>query len=257
MTVSNAQPGALPVLLRDRLLVWASLGGLALLAWAYLIRLGPHMGAMDAAMSMPRMGRWAAPDFALHFGQWAVMMVGMMLPASAPMALGLIAIVRARSESAHAYALASLFTGGYLVVWAAYSGLATLAQWGLQFTALAANPLWGGALLVAAGLFQWTPLKNTCLFYCRSPFGFFLAGWREGGWGAVVMGLRHGVLCAGCCSLLMALMLFTGAMNLLWMSALAALVLFEKALPHGDWVGRAAGLALAAGGVWLALGGLH
>ena len=142
------------------------------------------------------------------------------------------------------------------MVWAVFSALATAAQWGLQFAALGGNLVFGGALLAGAGLFQWSPLKNACLTNCRSPFGFFLTNWREGGRGALVMGLRHGVQCVGCCWLLMALMLLTGAMNLLWMSVLTAFVLIEKVAPGGVWVGRVAGLLLAGWGAWLLVGGL-
>jgi predicted metal-binding membrane protein len=240
----------------DRILVLAGLAALILAAWVHLARLGPGMAQMGEAMLMPQMRPWGAAEFALRFAQWAVMMVAMMLPSAAPMVLGLAAILRPRLRPARAHAQAALFVAAYLAVWVAFGALATAAQWGLQRTALSASPPLGGTLLVVAGLYQWTPLKNACLSHCRSPFGFFLAHWREGGWGALAMGARHGVYCAGCCWLLMALMLLAGAMNLLWMGTLAAFVLIEKAAPGGAWMGRVAGLLLAGWGVWLALGGL-
>jgi predicted metal-binding membrane protein len=109
----------------------------------------------------------------------------------------------------------------------------------------------GGLLLLAAGIFQWTPLKSTCLTQCRSPLGFLLTEWREGTWGALVMGFRHGMYCVGCCWVLMALLFVAGVMNLLWVAAIAALVLVEKVLPRGKLVGRVAGGVLLLAGLVL------
>jgi predicted metal-binding membrane protein len=253
MKLQSAAPAVFP---RDRILVWAALAALTGLAWVYLAQLTRDMAPMSSAMLTPQMRAWGAADFALSSAQWVVMMVGMMLPSAAPMVLGLVAILRARPAAGPVYPLAGLFVAGYLAAWAAFSALATMAQWGLQLSAVGASPILGGALLVGAGLFQWTPLKNSCLTHCRSPFGFFLSYWRAGGWGALGMGVRHGVLCVGCCWLLMALMLLTGAMNLLWMTALTAFILIEKIIPGGAWVGRIAGLALAGWGAWLVIGAL-
>jgi predicted metal-binding membrane protein len=113
------------------------------------------------------------------------------------------------------------------------------------------GPLAGGMVLLLAGIFQLTPLKHACLRHCRTPLGFLLSDWREGGWGAFVMGLEQGSYCAGCCWALMAIMFVTGVMNVLWMALLAAFVLIEKVLPGGDWVGSATGLVLGGWGVWL------
>jgi len=113
------------------------------------------------------------------------------------------------------------------------------------------SPLVGGLLLLAAGLFQWTPLKSTCLRQCRSPLGFIMTEWREGARGALRMGLRHGSYCVGCCWVLMALLWVAGVMNLLWVAALAAFVLVEKLLPRGELVGRVAGGMLMLAGLVL------
>ena len=116
---------------------------------------------------------------------------------------------------------------------------------------MATSPFLAGGLLVAAGLFQWTPLKRACLAACRSPLSFLMNGWREGAGGALVMGLRHGSYCLGCCWALMALLFVAGVMNVLWVALLAAIVLVEKVVPRGDLVGRLAGVALVAAGVLL------
>jgi predicted metal-binding membrane protein len=139
--------------------------------------------------------------------------------------------------------------------------LATLAQWGLHSVALLsadamrATPAIGGLLLLAAGIFQWTPLKAACLSHCRSPFHFFSTEWREGVRGALVMGLRHGSWCLGCCWLLMSLLFAAGVMNLAWVAALAIVVLLEKVAPAGPALGRVFGVGLGIWGVWLLVAG--
>ena len=112
-------------------------------------------------------------------------------------------------------------------------------------------PATGGILLIAAGLFQWTPLKHACLNHCRSPIGFFVQNWRDGILGATVMGLHHGAYCLGCCWLLMVLLFVLGVMNLAWVAALTIVVLAEKILPRGELVSRGLGVLLVLWGAWL------
>jgi predicted metal-binding membrane protein len=115
----------------------------------------------------------------------------------------------------------------------------------------------GGAVLIAAGLYQWTPLKDVCLAKCRSPFQFILqlGGFRRDALGSVLLGLRHGAYCVGCCWVLMALLFVGGVMNVLWIALLALLVLVEKLVPFGRWIARAAGVAFVAAGAWLLFAG--
>jgi predicted metal-binding membrane protein len=156
-----------------------------------------------------------------------------------------------------------LFVSGYLLVWTGFSILASGLQWGLHGAALLSSamgrtgPVLGGILLIAAGVFQWTPWKYVCLTQCRSPLGFFMTEWREGTWGALLMGLRHGSYCLGCCWILMGLLFATGVMNLLWMVLITAFVLVEKVVPHGDLVGRLSGVALVIGGFVLFVQGVR
>ena len=105
-----------------------------------------------------------------------------------------------------------------------------------------------GCVLIAAGIYQWTPLKQTYLRRCRSPLEFLLFHFRDGASGALASGMRHGVFCLGCCWVLMALLFVGGVMNLAWISGIALLVLIEKVLPWGDWMGRATGLLMVAWG---------
>jgi predicted metal-binding membrane protein len=146
---------------------------------------------------------------------------------------------------------------GYLVVWTGFSALATTLQWALeQATLLSAmmvstSPLLGGALLITAGAYQMTPLKQACLIHCRSPVQFLSSHWRKGTGGAFRMGLAHGLYCLGCCWVLMVLLFVGGVMNLLWIAALAGFVLAEKIIPRGVLFGRIMGGAMILGGLWL------
>ena len=254
------------VLTRPRLVVGLGLGLLTALAWAYTVWLAVHM-PMDGmtagmAMAIPAPAPWDAAQSAFMFVMWTVMMVGMMVPSAAPMILVFHRIAADRGAKGQAAVPTGVFLGGYLVVWTGFSAAATGAQWVLHDMALlspmmaASSPLLGGAVLVAAGAFQLTPLKHACLKHCRSPMGFLLTQWREGARGALAMGLRHGMYCTVCCWALMALLFVGGVMNLLWVLALTLVVLGEKALPRGDLLGRLGGLALIAWGAWVALHGL-
>ncbi|MEK6666238.1 MAG: DUF2182 domain-containing protein, partial [candidate division NC10 bacterium] len=241
----------------DRAIVAAGLLGVAGLGWLYIVRLGREMAVMaDMAMAMPQMTPWDLADFVLTFLMWAVMMVAMMVPSASPMILTFATINRKRLVDETPLIRTGLFLVGYLLVWAGYSLLAALGQWGLHAAALitpamAVTPWLGGVLLVAAGIYQFTPLKDVCLSRCQSPFGFILTQWREGAAGALVMGLRHGAFCVGCCWVLMALLFVAGVMNLLWVAAIAAFVLLEKVAPLGRVVSRFAGAVLILWGAWL------
>jgi predicted metal-binding membrane protein len=117
------------------------------------------------------------------------------------------------------------------------------------------SPLLGSLLLIAAGVYQWTPLKQACLTHCRSPLQFLLTCWQDGSAGAFLMGLRHGAYCLGCCWLLMAVLFAVGVMNLAWIAALSVFVLLEKIIPRGFWAAKVAGLFLMGLGGWMALSG--
>ncbi|CAN5879072.1 DUF2182 domain-containing protein [soil metagenome] len=244
---------------RDRIIVLSGLAVITALSWAYVASLASDMN-MGTEMAMPRMQAWGVADFALMFVMWAVMMVAMMMPSAAPMILMFAGINRRRRKQRVSYVPTSVFLLGYLVVWAAFSVLATAAQWGLHTASLlspmmaSTNPILGGVLLLSAGIYQWTPLKHACLRHCRSPLGFVLNEWREGRWGAFLMGLKHGGYCTGCCWSLMALLFVAGVMNLLWVAAIAGFILLEKVAPGGHWAGRSAGVMLVGWGVWMVAG---
>lgn len=257
---AEPRPGLEALLRRDRAIVLAGLAGVTLVAWLYLLRMAHDVSAAAMA-AMPGMAMttpWSLRDAALTFAMWAVMMVGMMLPSAAPMTLLFATISRRRVESRTPTVPVAVFVAGYLAVWTAFSAAASLAQWGLQRLALvsaetvAAVPLAGAVILVAAGVYQLTPLKYACLSRCQSPLSFIMNEWREGPGGAFVMGLRHGVACVGCCWGLMALLFVAGVMNLLWVAAIAGFVLVEKVGPAGRAISAASGGLLVAWGIWVA-----
>ena len=250
------------LLRRDRAVTLTGLVVVAGLAWAYMFHFAAEMDgmAMGAEMAMPRMESWGLVDLTLLFVMWAVMMVAMMLPSAAPMILLLAKVKRQRRAQHSPYFDTAAFVLGYLLVWTGFSAVATLAQWGLHSAALlspmmaSTNRYFGSGLLIAAGIFQWTPLKRACLVHCRSPLHFFMAEWRDGALGALQMGVHHGAYCVGCCWILMALLFVAGVMNLLWVATISIFVLIEKVVPRGELVGRISGAALAAAGLWIAAG---
>jgi predicted metal-binding membrane protein len=233
---------------RDRLLVAGALALVVGLAWLITARL-----ALDMRWMMLGPAGWTAGYFAAMFAMWLVMMIGMMLPSAAP-AILLFAALQGRSRVSGA----GLFTAGYLACWAGFSLLATLAQWGLAEAGwlaspmmIRATPMLAAALFVAAAIYQLTPAKRACLRSCRSPAAFLTARRRTGTLGPFIMGLEHGAYCVGCCWGLMALLFAVGAMNLLWVAAVAAFVLAEKLLPGGEHIGRAGAIAMIGAAVWL------
>jgi len=261
------------VLRRDRVIVIAALAVITTLAWADLVWLAKDMsmGGMGIpgfrmipagrGLMMPASEPWQPIEFGYVFAMWAVMMIGMMTPSAAPMILIYARVGRQAAQQGKPFAASAWFGAGYLLSWTAFSLAATSAQWTLERAALltptmeSASRILGGVVLIAGGLYQWTPLKDACLSYCQAPLTFIM---RHGGFqrepaGVLALGFRHGIYCIGCCWALMALLFVGGVMNLLWIAALAILVLLEKAVPFGRLVARLAGLAFMAGGVWLLL----
>lgn len=255
------------ILKRDRLIVAGGLIGIAALAWSYMAYEAHAMvntGVCHCAgmkMSGPDVKSWTMLELIPLFLMWAEMMVAMMIPSAAPMILTFASVNRKRRAQERPYVPTAIFILGYLAVWTAFSALAAAAQWALHGRALlssmmvSTSPIFGGTLLIAAGLFQWTPLKNTCLTHCRSPLDFLMNGWREGLAGAFCMGVKHGAYCTGCCWFLMALLFVAGVMNIWWVGIISALVLLEKAMPKGLWLERITGVLLVLWGVWM-LGGV-
>jgi len=254
-------PAALETALaRHRIVSIAALVALALIAWAWLlsgagmgmdplVSLAPAAGgeAHMAGMQMDMPANRSSAYFLLVFSMWWVMMVAMMLPSAAPMIL-LYARVAASPQARLRPATGS-FLAGYLLAWAAFSLGATSLQFALERAGalapmlMASQSRWlSGAILVLAGLYQLSPLKDACLSRCRNPAGFLSRYHRPGALGALRMGLLHGSFCVGCCWPLMALLFVGGVMNLAWIALPMLMVVAEKLLPHGRAVAIVSGL---------------
>src|SRR5215813_14376745 len=259
------------VLRRDRLIVASALAVTVALAWAYVLWLAADMdmGGMDMTgfrmipagigIMLPANEPWRAIEFAYVFLMWAVMMVGMMTPSAAPMILMYARVGRQGKAEGKPFAATGWFAAGYFLAWSAFSLAATLVQWLVERAALldsrmaSASNLFGGIVLIAAGVYQWTPLKDVCLAQCQTPLQFLMChgGFRGDVRGCLLLGLRHGAYCVGCCWVLMALLFVGGVMNVLWIALLSLLILLEKLFRFGRWIARAAGVVFLAAGVWM------
>lgn len=241
---------------RDRAIIFLSLVTVTLLAWLYLFTQPSH-GIEHQGHGMAHPQPWETGELLVAFVMWSVMMVGMMIPSASPFILTYTVTRQRHHGPSQSVAATGFFVLGYLAVWTAYSALAAATQWSLHAWTLltpelvAAMPFLAGALLITAGVFQWTSLKHACLSHCRSPLGFITNQWRDGLTGAFTMGVKHGAYCVGCCWALMLLMFVVGVMNLLWMALLAIYLLFEKVAPGGHLIGRYAGGAFALAGLWV------
>jgi predicted metal-binding membrane protein len=243
------------LLRHDRIVVLSALVVVVALAWAYLLLgAGIEMDKMDmgGGQVMLMAPPWTPAYAALIFVMWSIMMAAMMLPSAAPTILLVAALGRSGTGRG---TTAALFGVGYLLVWAAFSLAATVLQWGLDTAGLlsetmaVANIAVAGIVFIAAGVYQWSPLKQACLLHCRSPLAFLLNHWRRGAMGAVANGVRHGTFCLGCCWMLMLLLFVGGLMNLLWIAILALLVLVEKLMPWGGRMSHLTGLILIGAGI--------
>ena len=230
---------------RQRNLILASLLSLAVVSWLVVLRqsgMAPGSGPATG-MALP-----------LFLFAWLAMMVAMMFPTAAPMILMFTTVSAGKRQRQQPFVPTWIFVSAYLLVWVAFGALAYGVAVGVG--AVSMRSAWlmgnaarvGGLLLLAAGLYQLSPLKNTCLAKCRSPLSFILTSWRDGYAGALRMGLEHGFYCLGCCWLLFVILFPLGIMNLAAMVALTSVIFAEKSLQIGPLLGRVAGAALIAYG---------
>ncbi|GMG82296.1 DUF2182 domain-containing protein [Paralimibaculum aggregatum] len=254
------------VLRRDRAVLIGAMGVLFVLAGLYtVLGLGMEMTALEMTRmagpaQMPGMTQpaaWGAEHALLVFLMWWVMMIAMMMPAVAPVILLYAVLLRRTSEAALAPRAAAAFLAGYLAAWAGFGLAAALAQWWLEAVGLVSARMMtlvgtvpGALVMILAGAYQFSPLKDACLTHCRSPAEFIARRRRPGIAGAARMGAEHGIYCLGCCWVLMALLFVGGVMNLYWIVGLAALVAAERLAPIGRQVSRVAGAGLIAWGAW-------
>jgi predicted metal-binding membrane protein len=243
----------------ERWIIGSAVTLIAAVAWIWMIREARELSVTGICecLGLPMGGGWSVATLLPLFFMWAGMMVAMMLPSAMPMILTFAAVSRNRRAQERPYISATIFVAGYVTVWTAFSAFAAVAQWllhreALLSPAMVSRSAWlGGLLLLAAGIFQFTPLKHACLIQCRAPFDFIMTRWREGAGGAFRMGLDHGLFCTGCCWALMGLLFVAGVMNIFWIAALSLIVGLEKLLPRGIWLSSAMGVILTGWGAWL------
>ena len=245
---------------REYFLILCALVGLSILAWIVAVQ---HMGGMGYALvtgSMTMGMPFSVTHMLLYIVLWGVMMVAMMFPAIVPVAGIFATMARQRREQQLPSTPVWVFVAGYALLWTltgsvGYAADLTMQTLPARFPMLKTyNMLISGALLIGAGLYQLTPLKDRCLAHCRSPFAFLMAHWRDGYGGAFQMGVSHGLYCLACCWSLMMVMFIMGTMNLVWMGILSIAILLEKSLPAGPTFGRGVGTALIVLGVALSTG---
>jgi len=229
-------------------------------SWAWIIVMARDMyGSMTGASRWMMTPSWDTSHVLLLWAMWAVMMTAMMVPTAAP-AILLYGSAARRRHGPGATRLIYALAAGYLGVWALFSLLATVLQRTLGDALLlspmmeSSSPTLGAALLLVAGVYQWTPLKTACLRACQSPLGFLMARWRDGWRGALRMGIDHGLYCLGCCWALMLLLFVGGVMNLAVIGALTLFVGFEKLGLFGRHGARLSGVLLLAVATWMLVG---
>ena len=243
---------------KDRITTYTGMVLVSLLSWWYLVSSWREMHSgshMD--MWMPPVGgggEWGAGDFAMLFLMWSVMMLAMMLPVAFPLATVHASFCKKQKNVTAGLSNALLL--GYVLVWILFGAAAMLVQWLFHANGIL-KPMMGppvflvsGLILVVAGVYQWTPMKEACLERCRSPVGFLIQHWHNSIPGTLLMGIRYGLFCVGCCWALMLLMLGLGVMNVLWMVAITLFMLLEKITPQDGVVRIVAGLFFNAWGIY-------
>jgi predicted metal-binding membrane protein len=253
--VNGGAAAALP-----RLVVGAALAVVAVVCWWLLARSAAVMASMEGegpllALANAMMEPAAATGYLVASAlMWIVMMGAMMTPAVLPITLVFVRLDRQRS--ARSLPVDGLvFSAGYLAAWTLFAMAATVLQWALHRAAMlhtdvmATGAPLAGLMLIVAGLYQLTPLKEACLAHCRTPMGILLSHWRDGTAGAFRMGLEHGGYCLGCCWALMLLMFAAGVMSVTAMAVLSVFILAERLLP-GRWAAQVPGVVLLGWGAW-------
>ena len=282
----NERAGIEQLLARDRLIISVAMLAIFLIAAVYtLMGVGMSMSSVEmtfgtsempmqdmpfkdmldggmSSMMMPPV--WSASYAALVFLMWWVMMIAMMLPSVASIILLYSTLTRRLNHTQNPSVLAGTFLGGYLAAWAFFSLLATLLQSVLELRGFVSpmmmsltSQIIGAGVLIAAGLYQFTPVKESCLQHCQNPMKFLTEKRRPGYRGAFLMGVEHGAFCLGCCWFLMALLFVGGIMNLYWIIGLTLYVLLEKLIPTRNFIniGKIAGGLLILSGVGIIITG--
>ena len=239
--------------------ILTAMGLVFVASWAFVAWMTLSMAHPAVRVMMPVDAAWSWSTAVAVAVMWGGMMVAMMLPSAAPMILTFDALERRNAQAGRAASRSLVFAGAYLLVWIGYSALAAGAQWALQASGMltpmivSSSERLTAGLLILAGVYQLTPLKQACLRRCRTPVGFLMAEWRDGMRGALTMGLKHGLYCAGCCWALMLLLFVAGVMNPVWIVFLTLVVALEKWPRLPGWIARLFGGALLCAGAAILL----
>jgi predicted metal-binding membrane protein len=231
----------------------------SVIAWATTVY---YSRSINSQMSMQMPGVEQQPlivEASLFLGMWIVMMIAMMIPATAPMVIIFSNLHQNRKAKNEGFIPTWVFVAGYLLAWtffgvSAYFVDLIVCHLAMSFPNLHKySSLIDGAVLIAAGLYQLTPLKNVCLTHCRSPLHFIMHRWREGSLGALIMGMDHGAYCLGCCWGLMLVLFVVGIMNIAWMGILTIVIFIEKISKHGVIISKVMGGLLILLGLVMAI----
>ena len=229
-------------------------------SWFYVFFINHSMTKDLSSMeklSSPQMGFFGFKDFLSLLIMWSFMMLAMMIPSATPMILVFASVYKKKLSQGQEFVPTWIFLSGYGVIWILFSFATALAQFFLHNFALITdelklvNPVISGSVLIAAGVYQFTPIKNICLKNCQGPLSFIMGNWRYGKKGAFLMGVKHGSYCVGCCWVLMLLLFAAGVMNLLWVILISLFIFIEKIFAKGRGISYVSGTALILFGLWV------
>ena len=273
------KPNLSTVLEKDNLIVYLSIFLIVIITGLYTIfGIGMPMSAIEmtkmsgifsmsssmemnmnmGSNNMDMKNRWSISMAISMFLMWWLMMIAMMTPSAAPTLLLFHNLKKIGSEGKKALSYTYLFLFGYLIIWAIFSLIACIIHKFFDTSSITDAAMmqlksvqFSGILLITAGVYQFTPLKNACLERCRTPIDFLSSNNRKGAKGSFIMGAHHGLFCLGCCWALMALLFVGGVMNLFWITGLALYVLIEKIIIQARWLDKIMGLILIVFGIFL------
>lgn len=254
--LTGLQSRAAGLAARPKPLAVASIVSLVALGWLACGLVSANPADVWAALCRPTAGvSWSGADAAALFGMWAAMALAMMLPTASPMILTYAELADTAARVGESVVSPLILIAGYVAVWFAFALMAATVQmlwgvWVMPRTGTAPAEL-AGALIFAAGAYQFSSLKHACLHRCQRPFPYFFANWSDRASGVFMLGLRQGMYCLGCCWVLMLVMFAVGAMNVVWMAVLGALMTIEKMTTTGRFA-RALGVCLMTAGAVLA-----